>query len=98
MVDAIGAIRATIEEVSGLSGEVATAVQEQLVQTREILGAVDDANANSHAVSESVANMAMNAAETGRSAIEMIYSSDQLYGQLSQLRDDATRFTASIRG
>ena len=98
VVDAIGAIRATIEEVSGLSGEVATAVQEQLVQTREILGAVDDANANSHAVSESVANMAMNAAETGRSAIEMIYSSDQLYGQLSQLRDDATRFTASIRG
>ena len=97
VVEAIGAIRGTIEEVDGLSNEVASAVAEQLRQTREIVGAVDDANANSQAVSESVANMAMNAAETGRAAIEMIYSSDQLHEQLTQLQEDARRFTASIR-
>ena len=97
VVDAIGAIRTTIGEVETLSAEVSNAVEEQLLQTREIVCAVDDANANSQAVSESVANMAMNAAETGRAAIEMIYSSDRLHDQLTQLKEDAARFTASIR-
>jgi methyl-accepting chemotaxis protein len=97
VVAAIQAIRGTVEEVETLSAEVSQAVEQQLVQTNEIVGAVDDATANSTAVSESVANMAMNAAETGRSAIEMIFSADQLHDELHQLQSDAKRFVSSIR-
>ncbi len=97
VVGAIQAIRTTVEEVETLSAEVSVAVEQQLVQTNEIVGAVDDATANSNAVSESVANMAMNAAETGRSAVEMIFSADQLHEELQQLQSDAGRFVDSIR-
>jgi methyl-accepting chemotaxis protein len=78
VVDAIGSIRATIEEIEGLSGEVSVAVDDQLAATRAIAGAVEDATHNSREVAESVGTMALTAAETGKSAIEMIYSAGRL--------------------
>ncbi|MBP2314511.1 methyl-accepting chemotaxis protein [Azospirillum soli] len=97
VVEAIRAIRTTVEEVEVLSQEVSAAVAEQLEQTREIVGAVDRASHNSGEVSESVSTMAITAAETGKSAIEMIYSAGQLAEELQQLESDADRFVASIR-
>ncbi len=98
VVGAIGAIRATIDEVEVLSHEVSSAVTRQLEHTREIVHAVEDASQNSHEVSERVAHMAHKAAETGKSAVEMIHSADQLAGEMRQLQQDAGRFMASIRG
>ncbi|AWK87003.1 methyl-accepting chemotaxis protein [Azospirillum thermophilum] len=97
VVDAIRAIRGTVEEVHGLSEEVSAAVSQQLVQTREIVSAVDRASHNSSEVSDGVSTMAITAAETGKSAIEMIYSAGQLGQELDQLRADAERFVSSIR-
>ena len=97
VVEAIRAIRTTVEEVDVLSQEVSAAVAEQLEQTREIVGAVDRASHNSGDVLESVSTMAITAAETGKSAIEMIYSAGQLAEELQQLESDADRFVASIR-
>ncbi|MBI1208032.1 MAG: HAMP domain-containing protein [Azospirillum sp.] len=97
VVGTIQGVRATIEEIDGLSTAVSAAVEGQLRQTREIVGAIDDADANASAVSESVANMAMNAAETGRSAVEMAYAADHLGEELGLLKHDAGTFTASMR-
>jgi methyl-accepting chemotaxis protein len=97
VVSALRAIRGTIDEVSVLSEQVSLAVGEQLLQTREIVEAVTTASSNSLAVSESVAVVAVNAAETGRSAVEMMYAARQLGQELSQLDTDARRFVGSIR-
>ncbi|WP_029007001.1 methyl-accepting chemotaxis protein [Azospirillum halopraeferens] len=97
VVDAIVAIRHTIEEVEGLSREVSVSVGRQLEQTQEIVNAVGRANNTSNEVSESVSSMAMTAAETGKSAVEMIYSAGQLTNEFQQLQTDARRFVESIR-
>ncbi|MBB3265257.1 methyl-accepting chemotaxis protein [Azospirillum sp. OGB3] len=97
VVEAIRAIRTTVEEVAHLSEDVSAAVRDQLEQTEEIVGAVGRANDNTHEVTESVSTMAITAAETGKSAIEMIYSAAQLADELRQLEADADRFVSSIR-
>jgi methyl-accepting chemotaxis protein len=97
VVDAIRAIRSTVEEVQILSSEVSAAVSQQLEHTQKIASAVDRATHNSHEVSESVSTMAITAAETGKSAIEMMYSAGQLTTELHQLESDADRFVASIK-
>ena len=97
VVEAIRAIRATVEEVAHLSEDVSAAVRDQLEQTEEIVGAVGRANDNTHEVTESVSTMAITAAETGKSAIEMIYSAAQLADELRQLEADADRFVSSIK-
>lgn len=61
------------------------------------VGAVGRANDNTHEVTESVSTMAITAAETGKSAIEMIYSAAQLTDELRQLEADADRFVSSIK-
>ncbi|MGQ9370304.1 methyl-accepting chemotaxis protein [Azospirillum sp. A39] len=98
VVDAILAIRHTIEEVEGLSQEVSVAVGRQLEQTQEIVSAVGRASDNSTEVSNGVSTMAMTAAETGKSAVEMIFSAGQLTDECEQLQADAHRFVSSIRG
>ncbi|KAA1059029.1 putative chemoreceptor y4sI [Azospirillum argentinense] len=97
VVEAIRAIRTTVEEVAHLSEDVSAAVRDQLEQTEEIVGAVGRANDNTHEVTESVSTMAITAAETGKSAIEMIYSAAQLADELRQLEADADRFASSIK-
>ncbi|GAA4254702.1 methyl-accepting chemotaxis protein [Azospirillum formosense] len=97
VVEAIRAIRTTVEEVAHLSEDVSAAVRDQLEQTEEIVGAVGRANDNTHEVTESVSTMAITAAETGKSAIEMIYSAAQLADELRQLESDADRFVSSIK-
>ncbi|UKJ72669.1 methyl-accepting chemotaxis protein [Azospirillum brasilense] len=97
VVEAIRAIRTTVEEVAHLSEDVSAAVRDQLEQTEEIVGAVGRANDNTHEVTESVSTMAITAAETGKSAIEMIYSAAQLADELRQLEADADRFVSSIK-
>ncbi|TWA88120.1 methyl-accepting chemotaxis protein [Azospirillum brasilense] len=97
VVEAIRAIRTTVEEVAHLSEDVSAAVRDQLEQTEEIVGAVGRANDNTHEVTESVSTMAITAAETGKSAIEMIYSAAQLADELRQLEADAERFVSSIK-
>ncbi|AWJ82841.1 hypothetical protein TSH58p_04500 [Azospirillum sp. TSH58] len=97
VVEAIRAIRTTVEEVAHLSEDVSAAVRNQLEQTEEIVGAVGRANDNTHEVTESVSTMAITAAETGKSAIEMIYSAAQLADELRQLEADADRFVSSIK-
>ncbi|QCN94229.1 methyl-accepting chemotaxis protein [Azospirillum argentinense] len=97
VVEAIRAIRTTVEEVAHLSEDVSSAVRDQLEQTEEIVGAVGRANDNTHEVTESVSTMAITAAETGKSAIEMIYSAAQLADELRQLEADADRFVSSIK-
>ncbi|NUB23883.1 HAMP domain-containing protein [Azospirillum brasilense] len=97
VVEAIRAIRTTVEEVAHLSEDVSAAVRDQLEQTEEIVGAVGRANDNTHEVTESVSTMAITAAETGKSAIEMIYSAAQLADELRQLETDADRFVSSIK-
>ncbi|CAO3419843.1 methyl-accepting chemotaxis protein [Azospirillum argentinense] len=97
VVEAIRSIRTTVEEVAHLSEDVSAAVRDQLEQTEEIVGAVGRANDNTHEVTESVSTMAITAAETGKSAIEMIYSAAQLADELRQLEADADRFVSSIK-
>ncbi|TWA67929.1 methyl-accepting chemotaxis protein [Azospirillum brasilense] len=97
VVEAIRSIRTTVEEVAHLSEDVSAAVRDQLEQTEEIVDAVGRANDNTHEVTESVSTMAITAAETGKSAIEMIYSAAQLADELRQLEADADRFVSSIK-
>ncbi|CAK0740684.1 methyl-accepting chemotaxis protein [Azospirillaceae bacterium] len=97
VVEAIHAIRQTIEEVEALSTQVTMAVSDQLRQTKEISHAVDDASSNALRSSNSVRAMAGCAEETGRSAIEMIDSITDLASDFKSLQNDAARFVTSIR-
>jgi methyl-accepting chemotaxis protein len=98
VVEAIGDIGRTVEEVDSLSHGVVQSVACQLERTREIMDAVSRACTTSDAVSDSVTSLALAAAETGKSAVEMIYSASQLGDEFHGLEADARRFVASIRG
>ncbi|MFM2043376.1 MAG: hypothetical protein RLY86_1952, partial [Pseudomonadota bacterium] len=97
VVAAISAIRATIEQVETLSRAMQVAMAEQSQSTGEIAAAVEKASRTSQDVSGTVAIMAMNAAETGKAAVQMIGSARKLSEDFHKLRSDADYFVGSIR-
>jgi len=95
--EAIETIRSTIEEVDAIAGEVNEAVSRQAEATDMITTSVTNVSQTSEVVVDSVSNMARTAADTGRAAVEVYCSADELSKQAQMLHDNADRFIAQIR-
>ncbi|MEI6987010.1 MAG: methyl-accepting chemotaxis protein, partial [Rhodospirillaceae bacterium] len=97
VICAIKSIRTTVEDVDELSRIVTRTLTTQLAQTREITEAVVGAKNNSSEVLTCVGDLGASAANTGKSAVKMIYSAGHLGDEFKRLQSDAARFVASIR-
>jgi methyl-accepting chemotaxis protein len=96
-VDAIGAIRATIDEISTSSVSINAAVEEQAAATSEIARSTEEAASGARDVSSNIADVLAGAQETGSAATEVVSASDELGLQASRLKQEVDRFLASIR-
>ncbi len=95
--EAIDTIRETIEEVDGIAVEVNDAVRKQTEATTVISSSVRNVSQTSLHVVTSVTEMARTAADTGRAAVEVYCSADELAKQAQVLHENADRFIAHIR-
>lgn len=94
---AIQTIRETIEEVDTIAGVINDAVHQQTLATNTITESVANVSASSEQVVDSITEMARTAAETGRAAVEVYYSAEELSKQAQVLHVNADKFIAQVR-
>ena len=96
-VVAIGGIVRTIEELSGITTQVAAAADEQTSATREIGRAVAEAAAGTQDVSRHTAGVTEGAERTGAAAGQLRAASGELAHQAEVLRGRMDSFLAEAR-
>jgi methyl-accepting chemotaxis protein len=96
-VEAIKEIGAVISQISGVSGVIAAAMEEQGVATREIARNVQMASDGAAQVGSAIADVHQGAAETGSASGQVLASAQSLSSQASQLKLEVDGFLASIR-
>ncbi|WP_338663404.1 methyl-accepting chemotaxis protein [Pararoseomonas sp. SCSIO 73927] len=96
-VQAIGGIVRTIEEMNGITTQVAAAAEQQSAATREIGRAVAEAAAGTQDVSRHTAGVTEGAERTGAAASQLRSASAGLSGQAEMLRQRVDTFLAQIR-
>ena len=96
-VSAIEGISKIIAQISEISGGIATAVEEQGSATHEIAGNVQQAAAGTREVTENITTVNQAAAETGQTAKQVLFASEELTKQGEILRQEVTEFLQSIR-
>jgi len=94
-VQAIGRIAGTIDEIHGISSEIASAVAQQGDATLEISRNAQDAAAGTLMVTDSIGILRRATDETDQAAGTITSAVETLAGQSRQLHDD---FAAFIRG
>ena len=96
-VHAIGGIVRTIEEMNGITTQVAAAAEQQSAATREIGRAVAEAAAGTQDVSRHTAGVTEGAERTGAAASQLRSASAGLSSQAEVLRHRVATFLAEIR-
>lgn len=96
-VAAIRAIGVTIEELGGISGTIADAMQAQDAATREIARNVQQASAGTRQVSDTIVRVNQSASETGVEARNIMGAIDDLHRQSETLSTEVDRFLARVR-
>lgn len=96
-VDAIASIRKTIEEISGISTAIASAVGEQGAATQEIARNVQQAAQGTGDVSSNIVGVTEVAGKTGTAASQVLGSAGAFSQQADALRDEVERFLTTVR-
>ena len=96
-VGAIGGIVRTIEEMNGITTQVAAAAEEQTAATREIGRAVAEAAAGTQDVSRHTSGVTQGAERTGAAASQVRAASGELAQQSEALRSRVDAVLAGIR-
>jgi methyl-accepting chemotaxis protein len=96
-VDVIASIRRTIEEISGISTAIASAVKEQGAATKEIARNVQQAAQGTGEVSSNIAGVTEAAEKTGTAASQVLGSAGAFSKQADVLRSEVERFLTTVR-
>jgi methyl-accepting chemotaxis protein len=96
-VGAIAGISSTIERLSEISSAIAAAVEEQGAATQEISRNVQQAAEGTQQVSSNVSNVQRGTRETGSASSVVLSSAQALSGESRNLKQEMTKFLASVR-
>jgi methyl-accepting chemotaxis protein len=96
-VDGLGKITKTINEISGISDSIASAVQQQGAATQEIARNVQQAAVGTNEVSANVTGVSQAATDTGHNASSVLQGAQSLAEQADALRNSVQEFLAKIR-
>ncbi len=96
-VTAIGAIGERITEISEISGNVASAVEEQGAATQEIASNVQQASRGTQEVSDNISGVSAAAAETGQVAAQVLEAAGTMASQADMLRSKVEQFLDNVR-
>lgn len=94
---AIAGVLDIMDEISGISTTIASAVEEQTAQTREITRGVQQAAVGTQSVTETIGEVARAAGETGEAAEQVLGASESLTRQADMLGTEVGRFLNGIR-
>jgi methyl-accepting chemotaxis protein len=97
VVTAIGTIGGTIDEMSGISSQVAAAMEEQGAITGEITRSTQQTTEGTKEVARSIAEVNRAAGSTGTAASEVLAAATELGDHTERLRGDIEQFFARIR-
>jgi methyl-accepting chemotaxis protein len=97
-VDAIATIGAVINQISDISGTIATAVEEQSATTNEMSRNVTEAAKGSTEITQNIAGVSQAAQGTSSSAHESMKAAQQLAQMSTQLRGLVEQFRVSSDG
>jgi len=97
-VDAIASISGVINQVSDISGTIATAVEEQSATTNEMARNVNEAAQGSGEITSNIAGVAEAAQGTTRGATDTQKASQQLVEMSTQLRSLVGQFKINASG
>lgn len=96
-VSAIAGISETIQSLSGISSQIATAVDQQRLATQEIANNVTQASLGTQEVSANIVQVTEAARNTGETATSVNHSSEELKDQAARLRDQVNDFLAQVK-
>jgi methyl-accepting chemotaxis protein len=96
-VEAIAAIRATIDEINAVSASVSAAVEEQSAATQEIARSTQEAAKGTQVVSANIAQVLAGAQQTGEASGDVVEATKDLGRQAGALKEQVARFLASVR-
>ncbi len=96
-VAAIAGISETIQSLSGISSQIANAVDQQREATQEIANNVTQASLGTQEVSANIVQVTEAARNTGETATSVNHSSEELREQASHLRDQVNGFLARVK-
>ncbi len=91
-VDAMGAIKETIEVISNASSSIAAAIEEQTATTTEIARNVQEASKATAEVSSNITNVQTAAEQTGKAATDLLNLANGLSEQSSDMNGQVTTF------
>jgi methyl-accepting chemotaxis protein len=97
VVSAIGTISGTIREINTISAAIASAVEEQNATTAEIARSADQAAQGSREVSVNIGSVSRAAADTGRTAKDILSAAVALTSRGEALRTGVDSFIARLR-
>jgi methyl-accepting chemotaxis protein len=96
-VSAIKEIGTTIDRLSDIASNSATAVEKQEAVTSDIARSVERAAAGASAVDTRIVELNRGASETGSASSQLLASAQQLSGESSRLKSEVQRFLATVR-
>jgi len=94
---AIREITDTINKISGISGAIAAAVEQQDATTKEISRNVLEAAKGTSEVARSITDVSKGASHTGSASSQVLSSAKQLAGESQNLNLEVERFLATVR-
>ena len=95
-IRAIEGIATLIKDISGLNGEVATAIQHQELATQQIFASARTASDNSRQVTRSVEGLSATVAATSEQVKLVNSGAESVAGQSTVLKDVVQRFVAVV--
>lgn len=96
-VESIAVIVETVNEISSISGSIASAVEEQAAATSEISQNVGEAASGAEAVSEHIAGVSEAVGATQQSSEAVLRASSSLTEQSGALRNEVSAFLEKLR-
>jgi methyl-accepting chemotaxis protein len=96
-VSAIGRIGGRVQELSAVATRIASAVEQQGAATQEIVRNVSQAAQGAADVTSTITGVADAAKATGAAADQVLTAASELSLRSGHLRDEVTRFLATVR-
>jgi len=96
-VTAIGRIGGRVQELSAVATRIASAVEQQGAATQEIVRNVSQAAQGAADVTSTITGVADAAKGTGAAADQVLTAASELSNRSGHLRDEVTRFLATVR-
>jgi methyl-accepting chemotaxis protein len=94
--DAIHSISEIIGEISGISQEISSSVEQQNAATREIANSAQNVSQRTGSTTEIINGVQEAARDTGMNAAEMSAAVQQLVGQSAHLQSEVQKFIRSL--